>query len=140
MAEHCLSSGASQPAKRTANLLARPAAVELVKAGKVRGLAVTGNQRVAAIPMVPTVAESGFPGFEDYTWVGVFAPSHTSAEIIQRINTEVNAILKTSDFQARLATVGFEPMGGSTQEAADYLKGELSKWARVVRETGANAD
>jgi tripartite-type tricarboxylate transporter receptor subunit TctC len=120
--------------------VALPAAVELVKAGKVRGLAVTGNRRVASIPMVPTVAESGFPGFEDYTWVGVFAPSQTLPEIIQRINTEVNAILKTADFQARLAVVGFEPVGGTTREAADYLKAELAKWARVVRETGAKAD
>jgi tripartite-type tricarboxylate transporter receptor subunit TctC len=120
--------------------VALPPAVELVKAGKIRGLAVTGSKRVAAIPNVPTVAESGFPGFEDTTWVGVFAPSRTAPEIIARINTEVNTILKSSDFQARLAGVGFEPMGGSTAEAADFLKAELAKWARVVRATGAKAD
>lgn len=120
--------------------VALPAAVELVKAGKVKGLAVTGSRRVAAIPNVPTVAESGFPGFEDYTWVGVFAPARTPADVVQRLNTEVNTILRNADFQSRLAAVGFEPMGGTTVEAASYLKTELAKWARVVKETGAKVD
>ena len=120
--------------------VALPAAVELVKAGKVRGLAVTSNKRVAAIPDVPTVAESGFPGFEDYTWVGVFAPAKTPEAIVQRINREIAAIQRMPDFQARLAAAGFEVMGGSTQEAQNYLRAELGKWARVVRETGAKAD
>lgn len=120
--------------------VALPPAVELVKAGKVRGLAVTSNKRVAAIPDVPTVAESGFAGFEDYTWVGVFAPAATPVAIVQRINREVAAIQQQPDFLARLATAGFEPMGGSTREAQDYLKTELAKWAKVVKETGAKAD
>jgi tripartite-type tricarboxylate transporter receptor subunit TctC len=120
--------------------VALPAAVELVKAGKVRGLAVTGSKRVAAIPMVPTVAESGFPGFEDATWVGVFAPARTAPAIVQRLNTEVNSILRQPEFQARLAAVGFEPMGGSSAEAAAFLKTEMAKWARVVHETGAKVD
>ena len=120
--------------------VALPAAVDLVKAGKVIGLAVTSSKRVAAIPDVPTVAESGFPGFEDYTWVGVFAPAKTPETIIQRLNQEVAAIQRQSDFQARLATAGFEVMGGSTREAQDFLRSELTKWARVVKETGAKAD
>jgi tripartite-type tricarboxylate transporter receptor subunit TctC len=120
--------------------VALPPAVELVKAGKVRGIVVTGSKRAAALPLVPTVAESGFPGFEDTTWVGVFAPSRTPPEIIARINTEVNSILKNPEFQSKLAGIGFEPMGGTSAEAAEFLKTELSKWARVVRETGAKAD
>jgi tripartite-type tricarboxylate transporter receptor subunit TctC len=120
--------------------VALPAAVELVKGGKVRGLAVTSNRRVAAIPEVPTVAESGFPGFEDYTWVGVFAPAKTPDAIIQRVNREVALIQRSPDFQARLAAAGFEVMGGSTREAQDFLRTELSKWAKVVKETGARAD
>lgn len=120
--------------------VALPAAVELVKAGKVRGLAVTSNKRVAAIPDVPTVAESGFPGFEDYTWVGVFAPSKTPEPVIARLNREIAAIQRTPDFQAKLAGAGFEVMGGSTKEAQEFLRSELAKWARVVRETGAKAD
>jgi tripartite-type tricarboxylate transporter receptor subunit TctC len=120
--------------------VALPAAVELVKAGKVVGLAVTSSKRVAAIPDVPTVAESGFPGFEDYTWVGVFAPARTPEAIVQRLKQEVAAIQRQSDFQAKLATAGFEVMGGSTTEAQNFLRAELTKWARVVKETGAKAD
>ena len=120
--------------------VALPAAVELVKSGKVRGLAVTSSKRVAAIPDVPTVAESGYAGFEDYTWVGVFAPARTPEPVISRLNREIAAIQKTPEFQARLAAAGFEVMGGSPREAQDFLKAELAKWAVVVRETGAKAD
>ena len=120
--------------------VALPAAVEMVKGGKVRGLAVTSNKRVAALPDVPTVAESGFPGFEDYTWVGVFAPSKTPPDVVQHLNSEINKILRSADFQTKLAGVGFEPVGGSTKEAADYLKTELAKWAKVVKETGTKVE
>ena len=120
--------------------VALPAAVEMVKGGKVRGLAVTSNKRVAALPDVPTVAESGFPGFEDYTWVGVFAPSKTPPEVVQHLNSEINKILRSADFQTKLAGVGFEPVGGTTKEAAEYLKTELAKWAKVVKETGTKVE
>jgi len=120
--------------------VALPAAVELVKSGRVRGLVVTGAKRSAALPDVPTVAESGFPGFEDVTWVGVFAPARTPEAIQQRINAEVAKIQRDPDFQAKLAAAGFEPLGGSLPQARDYLRSEIGKWARVVRETGAKAD
>jgi tripartite-type tricarboxylate transporter receptor subunit TctC len=120
--------------------VALPAAVEMVKGGKVRGLAVTSNKRVASMPDVPTVAESGFPGFEDYTWVGVFAPSKTSPEIVNYLNLEIGKILRSADFQAKLAGVGFEPVGGTPKEAGDYLKVEITKWAKIIKETGVKVD
>lgn len=120
--------------------VALPAAVELVKSGRVRGLVVTGSKRSPALPDVPTVAESGFPGFEDVTWVGIFAPSKTPDAILQRINHEVAVLQRDPDFIAKLAATGFEPLGGSVAESRDYLKRELAKWARVVKETGAKAD
>jgi tripartite-type tricarboxylate transporter receptor subunit TctC len=120
--------------------VALPAAVEMVKGGKVRGLAVTSNKRVASMPDVPTVAESGFPGFEDYTWVGVFAPSKTPPEIVNYLNLEISKILRSSDFQAKLAGVGFEPVGGTPKEAGDYLKVEITKWAKIIKETGVKVD
>ena len=119
---------------------ALPGAVEMLKAGKIRGLAVTSRKRFFAIPDVPTVAESGFPGFEDYTWVGVLAPAGTPAEVIARLNGEINKLLATTDMQNRLAVVGFEPVGGSVSEAASYLKTELARWARVVKETGVRSE
>jgi len=120
--------------------VALPAAVELVKSGRVHGLVVTGSKRSAALPDVPTVAESGFPGFEDVTWVGLFAPAGTPDAVLQRINREVARLHQDPDFLAKLAAAGFEPLGGSVAEAHDYLRSELAKWARVVKETGAKAN
>jgi tripartite-type tricarboxylate transporter receptor subunit TctC len=120
--------------------VALPPAVELVKSGKVHGVVVTSSRRSPALPDVPTVAESGFPGFEDVTWVGVFAPGKTPDAILERINREVAAIQRDPDFHARLAASGFEPMAGSLAQSREYLHGEIGKWARVVRETGAKAD
>jgi len=117
--------------------VALPAAVELVKSGRVRGLVVTGSRRSPALPEVPTVAESGFPGFEDVTWVGVFAPAKTPGAVLERINREVARLQQDPDFLARLAANGFEPLGGSVEASHAYLRKELDKWARVVRETGA---
>jgi len=112
----------------------------VVKSGRVHGIAVTGAKRSPALPDVPTVAESGFPGFEDVTWVGVFAPARTPEAILQRLNREIAQIQRDPDFQARLAAAGFDPMTGSVAEARDYLRAEMVKWSRVVRDTGAKAD
>jgi tripartite-type tricarboxylate transporter receptor subunit TctC len=120
--------------------VALPAAVEMVKSGRVHGIVVTGAKRSPALPDVPTVAESGFPGFADVTWVGVFAPARTPEAILQRINREVAAIQRDPDFQAKLAAAGFEPMAGGLAEAREYLHAEMAKWSRVVRDTGAKAD
>jgi tripartite-type tricarboxylate transporter receptor subunit TctC len=92
------------------------------------------------MPDVPTVAESGFAGFEDYTWVGVFAPAKTPTDVVNYLNQEINKILRTAEFQNKLAGVGFEAVGGSQKEAADYLKLEINKWAKIVKETGVKTD
>ena len=120
--------------------VAMPPSVALIKAGKLRGLAVTSSKRVAALPDVPTVAESGFPGFDDYTWAGLFVPAGTPATAVGRLHVEVAKILAQADTRGRLATLGFEPVGGTQQEFAAYLKKELEHWARVVKETGAKAE
>ncbi|MBT2336399.1 tripartite tricarboxylate transporter substrate binding protein [Variovorax paradoxus] len=120
--------------------VALPAAVELVKSGRVRGLVVTGSKRSSALPDVPTVAESGFPGFEDVTWVGIFAPAHTPREVLERINVEVARLQKDPDFLTKLAAAGFDSLGGTVEQSNEYLRGELEKWARVVKETGAQTN
>lgn len=117
--------------------VALPAAVELVKSGRVRGLVVTGSKRSAALPDVPTVAESGFPGFEDVTWVGIFAPSHTPRAVLERVNAEVARLQQDPDFLAKLSAAGFDSLGGSVEQSKAYLQKELEKWAQVVKETGA---
>ncbi len=120
--------------------VALPAAVPHIKAGRLRGLAVTSEARLPAIPDVPTLQEAGFPGFEDYTWIGVFVPAGTPQLVIARLNGEVNAWLSRPDARERLAPLGFEPVGGPPARFAAYLTAEVAKWARVVRETGAKVE
>ncbi len=120
--------------------IAMPPAIVHVKAGRLIGIAVTSRQRVPSLPEVPTVDESGFPGFEDYTWVGLFLPRGAPPEAVARLNAETRRLLATEDMKSRLAALGFEPAGGSPAEFSRYVAAEVRKWARVVRDTGARAD
>jgi tripartite-type tricarboxylate transporter receptor subunit TctC len=111
-----------------------------VKAGRLRALAVSSAKRIPALPDVPTFAEAGFPGVEDYTWVGVFLPAGTPGPIVQKLNAAVNRAIESPDVRERLAANAFDPVGGSPQHFADYVKAEIAKWAKVVRDTGAKPD
>ena len=116
--------------------VALPAAVSLVKAGKVKPLA----ERVSSMPDVPTIVELGFPSFNFATWVGVFAPSKTPASIVARLNSELNFTLQTPEVQQQMAHAGFSPIGGSLIKSSDYVKAELLKYDRLVKETGITAE
>jgi tripartite-type tricarboxylate transporter receptor subunit TctC len=111
-----------------------------VKTGKLRALAVSSARRIATLPDVPTLAESGFPSLQDYLWVAIFVPTGTSATIVQKLNESVNRALRSADVVERLKANDLEPVGGSPQQTAEYVKAELIKWSRVVRETGAKPD
>jgi tripartite-type tricarboxylate transporter receptor subunit TctC len=119
--------------------VALPPAVPLVKTGKVKALAVTSSKRIDALPNVPTVAESGFADFEDYTWVGVFAPQKLPPEITLKLNAAINEVVKSASFKEKLDAAGFEAQPGTPQNFADYLKREVVKWGRIVKETGVTA-
>jgi tripartite-type tricarboxylate transporter receptor subunit TctC len=106
-----------------------------VRGGRLRAIAVSSGARVAALPDVPTFAESGFPGFDDDTWLGIFLPTGSPPAAVQALNTAVNQALQAPDMRERLATLAFEPVGGTPQQFAAYLKTEIAKWGRVVRES-----
>lgn len=111
-----------------------------VRGGKLRALAVTGKKRLESMPEVPTIGESGYPGFDAVSWFGLLAPAGTPAAIIERINTEVNKILTLPDVKEKIASEGGEPIGGTPQEFARILAEELPRWAKLVKESGAKLD
>jgi tripartite-type tricarboxylate transporter receptor subunit TctC len=111
-----------------------------IKAGKLRVLAVSSSRRLASLPNVPTLAELGFPGMEDYTWVGLFVPAGTPVDIAQKLNAVVLDAVKSPDVKERLEGLAFEVTAAPLRETSDYVKSELVKWAQVVRDTGAKLD
>jgi tripartite-type tricarboxylate transporter receptor subunit TctC len=92
------------------------------------------------MPDVPTLNELGYPGMEDYTWVGFFAPAGTPREIVQKLNAAVLQAMQAPDLKARLDALAFEPTAQPLKETADYVRAEVETWGRVVRETKATAD
>ncbi len=113
-----------------------PAALAQVQAGRLRGLAVTATKRMNLIPDVPTVAESGLPGFEVVGWFGIFAPAATPRPIIARLNTEINGALRLPEMQKRFAGEGLIPGGGTPEELGGFLRAELAKWGALIKEIG----
>ncbi len=111
-----------------------------IKAGKLRALAVTGAQRSPAVPDVPTIAESGFPGFEATAWYGVLAAARTPKTIVNRLHDEIVRALALPDVKERLNNVGFELVGGTPDEFTAFIKSEIAKWTRVVRDAHISAE
>ncbi len=111
-----------------------------VKSGAVRGLAVTGAQRSSALPELPTVAESGVPGYEVSAWFGIFAPAGLAQSVVQRLNAEFVKGLQQPDLRQRLASQGAEPLTSTPDEFGSYLRSEIAKWAKVVKESGMKVD
>ena len=120
--------------------LSMPPVVPHIKAGRLKGLAVSSLTRVPALPDLPTVTEAGFPGFEERSWVGYFAPAKTPAAIVNKLNGEINAILGLADVKGRLDAMGLETRPGSPAAFAAYLKSEVARWAKIIRTIGITAD
>lgn len=106
------------------------------RAGKLRALGVTSAKRSSLAPELPTVAEAGVPGYEAITWYGVLAPRATPQAVIGVLNREIVAVLGASEFRERLAALGIEPTASTPQEFANYLKADIVKWTRAIRDAG----
>jgi tripartite-type tricarboxylate transporter receptor subunit TctC len=117
-----------------------PSALAHIKSGRLRALAVTSAQRSPELPGTPTIAESGYPGFDASTWYGLLAPAGTPAPVISRLNSEVNRALATKEVRERLASEGGQTLGGSPAQFAAFLAAEHAKWGRIVRESGAKVE
>jgi len=117
-----------------------PPSMPLIKDGRVRPIAATTLQRVASFPNLPTVAESGVPGFEVATWFALFGPAGMPGDITQRLNREFNAALAAPDMREKLIQQGFMINAGSAQDLGKLVASELVKWARVVKESGAKVE
>jgi tripartite-type tricarboxylate transporter receptor subunit TctC len=117
-----------------------PPSLPQIKAGKLRALAVTSATRAPALPDVPTVAESGLPGFEASSWFGLVAPAGTPPAIIAKINAEVAAWLASPEGKEKLSSIGANAAGGSPEDFARHINAETAKWAKVVKESGAKVD
>lgn len=111
-----------------------------IRAGRLRALAVTSTKPFALLPDLPTVAAAGFPGFEALAWNGVLVPAGTPPPIVDRLNGEINAILKDPAVKATLNAQGFELIGGTPEDFARLITSESDKWAPVIRKTGARID
>ena len=112
----------------------------VVREGKLRALAVTSLRRSAAAPELPTIAESGFPGFEATGWYGLLAPARTPPTIFGKLHLETVKALALPDLRTKLADLGLEGMGNSPDEFAAVIKSAISKWAKVIKESGIKPD
>jgi tripartite-type tricarboxylate transporter receptor subunit TctC len=110
-----------------------------IKAGRLRALASSSGRRLPSLP-VPTLVELGYPDMEDYTWVGVFAPAGTPAEATRKLNDALLRAVQSPDIRERLDALAFEVTAAPLKETADYVRREVVKWAKVVRDTGAKPD
>jgi len=115
--------------------------LQQVKGGKLRALAVTGMQRIPALPEVPTIAEAGIPNYEAVAWFSFFAPGATPRAIVARLNSEIGRILDMPDVREKLSAEGtVQIMGGAPEVLGDFQKSEIAKWAKIVKASGAKAD
>lgn len=117
-----------------------PVALPQVKAGKVKAYATTGKNRFAGAPEIPTVAEAGFPGFDAVTWFAMFAPARTPAETVRLLNRDMVAIIGSPPVRAWLMAQGTEPVPGTPEELAAFLKSDIEKWGKVIRAAGIRAE
>jgi tripartite-type tricarboxylate transporter receptor subunit TctC len=111
-----------------------PSVLPYIRGGKLRGLAVTGAKRSAAMPELPTIAEAGVPGYESLSWSGIAVPAGTPRDVVQRLNREIGTVLAMNDVKHKLTELGADPVGGPPEVFAEHVRKERDKWSRLIRE------
>jgi tripartite-type tricarboxylate transporter receptor subunit TctC len=112
----------------------------LVKAGRLRSLAVSTSRRSAAVPELPTIAEAGVPGYAAAGWYGIIAPAGTETRIVAKLSAEIGRILRLQDVRDKLLALGSEPAGSTPEEFGAYIRAEMLKWSKIVKDSGARAE
>jgi tripartite-type tricarboxylate transporter receptor subunit TctC len=111
----------------------------LIQSGKLRALATTSSKRIPELPDLPTMAESGFAGFVSTSWTGLLAPAHTPRDVIDELNVQINEGLKSAELRSALGKLSNQPLGGTPQDFTDMIKGDIGKWAPIVKALGLTA-
>jgi tripartite-type tricarboxylate transporter receptor subunit TctC len=111
-----------------------------IKAGKLRALAVTSSKRVSALPDIPTLAESGLPGFNSISWIGLLAPAGTPREIVERISADVREVLASEEVKTRLTDLGAVPSATTPAQFTQLISNDRQRYTRIIRERGITAD
>ena len=117
-----------------------PALLPHIRSGKLRALGVASLRKSAVLPDLPTLNEAGLAGFDASSWHAMFAPARTPREIIARLNAEIRNVLKIPDVAERVAALGMEAVGSTPEELAEFLREEIARWAKVIRQAGLKAD
>ena len=117
-----------------------PSAMPFVKSERLRALAVTSAKRSPLMPSLPTIAEKGLPGYEVASWFGMCAPRKTPAAVVRKISDDATAIIRSSEMQERLASLGAQPMDMPAEKFEPFVKSEIGKWSKVVRDSGARVE
>jgi len=117
-----------------------PTVLSYIKAGRLKAIAVGAPHRTVQLPDVPTIAESGLPGYEATNWYGLFAPAGVPREIVARINADVNRALKDPDLRDKIINTGGEPLGGSSEEFGKFVRSEVAKWGKTIKDANIKFD
>jgi len=117
-----------------------PAGLPQIRAGRIRGLAVSTAKRSAFAPELPTVAEAGLAGFDVFGWNGLLAPAGTPKPVIAKLHGEITRALRSAEVRERIASFGFDPVGNTPEEFGEFVKADIAQWARVAKESGARVD
>jgi tripartite-type tricarboxylate transporter receptor subunit TctC len=117
-----------------------PSAIQHVRSGKLRALAVSSRKRSAGVPELPTVAESGFPGFDASSWFGLVGPANMPPEIVNRIQSDIAHVLETKAMHDKFVAQGADPVGSTPAQFGEYMRSESVKWARIIEASGATPE